>query len=534
MEKHEKLQYAKVILTACFMVAASMGLCFYSGGVFYQPLANGLNITLGQASSATTFMLVFMALTALCVPYLLRKVKLQTLLLIGTALTCSAVLFVSFSFNRYFVYSFCCLMGAGAALIGMVPATTLINNWFEQKKNWTTSIVLAASALSTALFSPLMAASVEALGWRMGFVIQAVLILVLMSPALYWHVPLHPASAGKVPYGQEEVPANDKRKTPRELLFSFALIAVFSAFLVALPMHYSSLASSIGKSALMGATALSWCMIGNLVFKLGAGWVADRIKPVLASGLLDIFALIATIGITILILMHSGNGLYVLCFLFGSAFALNELCLPLLVSNRVSRRYYSTIYALLNFLSTLTTALMISLVGYMYDRLASYLWVYIIAIVMEVLIAGLIYYLIANEKMDDLVTNDVTRTFIERIRDERKKRQMMSVEKKRQKAVEQKMSQSASNDEKAQPTQSVFHKQMALFDEEEGKDTPVSTTVKTEEPSGPEFKTSPEDTPAPVSEEENRPAEQTEAPVQETEETPAASDKPEEDSKKEE
>ena len=465
MEKQEKLQYFKVILTACFMVAASTGLCFYSSGVFYQPLANGLNISLGQASSSTTFVLVFMALTALCVPYLLRAVKLETLLLIGTTISCAAVLFISFSFNRYFVYAFCCLLGVGASLIGLVPATTLINNWFDQKKNWTTSIVLAASALSTALFSPLMAFSVEMLGWRMGFVIQAVLILVFMAPALYWRVPLHPATAGKVAYGQEEAPSNNKRKAPRELLISFALIAVFSAFLVALPMHYSSLAPSIGKSALVGATALSWCMIGNLVFKLTAGWLADRIKPVLASGLLNIVALIATIGITILILMRIGNGLYPLCFLFGSAFALNELSLPLIVSNRVDKRYYSTVYAILNFLSTLTTALMISLVGFMYDKLTSYLWVYIIAILMEVCIAGLIYYLISNEKMDDLVTNDFTRSFIERVRDESKKRQMMKVEKERQKAFEQKAQETDSSQTDDDHPSAVFNKQMALFEE---------------------------------------------------------------------
>lgn len=480
MEKQEKLQYFKVLLTACVMVAASTGLCFYSSGVFYQPLANGLNITLGQASSSTTFILVFMALTALGVPYLLRAVKLQTLLLIGTTISCAAVLFISFSFSRYFVYAFCCLMGVGAGLIGLVPATTLINNWFDQKKNWTTSIVLATSALSTALFSPLMAFSVEMLGWRMGFVIQAVLILVLMAPALYWHVPLHPATAGKVAYGQEEVPSNNKKKAPGELLISFALIAIFSAFLVALPMHYSSLASSIGKSAMIGATALSWCMIGNLVFKLSAGWVSDRIKPVLASGLLDVMALIATVGITILIMMHSGNGLYVLCFLFGSAFALNELSLPLIVSNRVDKRYYSTIYAILNFLSTLTTALMISLVGFMYDKLTSYLWVYIIAIIMEVLIAILIYYLISNEKMDDLVTNDITRSFIERVRDENKKRQMMKMEKERQKAFEQKTQGEDGAHLNEDNPSVVFNKQMALF-EEESQQANQETTTETSE-----------------------------------------------------
>ncbi len=473
MEKTDKLHYIKVVISACLMVAASMGLCFYCAGVFYQPVAEGLNISIGEASACTTIMLICMALTTVCVPYLLRKVKLETILWIGTILAAASVLCISFCFNRFFMYFFSIPMGIGAAMIGMVPATTMINNWFEKKKSWTTSIVLAASAFSAAIFSPMMSAAVTALGWRMGLVIQAVLILVLMGPALYWKCSLHPSAAGHVPYGQEEV-SHDRQKTPKAILISFALIAVFSAALIGLPMHFSTLATSMGLPMLSGAVALSWCMIGNFVFKLLGGFLSDRLKPVLSSGILDVVALVATAGILISILTSSAGGLIVLAFFFGSVFALNELSLPLLVSNRMARKYYATVYSLLNFVSTLTTALAIMAVGFIYDRTANYIWIYVIAIVEEVIIAFLIWYLIHNEKVDDLVTNEKTRNFVAKMRADRIKRANAREEKAArrkeqqanaasEKAVDETAPSGKKNPDK-DGSDNVFKSQMALID----------------------------------------------------------------------
>lgn len=503
MEKMSKLHYAKVILSALLMVAASMGLCFYSAGVFYDPVAAGLDMSLGQASTMTTCLLVLMALTTIFVPGLLRRFKLQTLLLIGTALTAGSGLLLGFSFYPIMIYFFSALMGIGAALIGMVPATTLINNWFEQKKSWTTSIALAGSALSAAIFSPLMAACINALGWRMGFVLEAVLIFLLMVPTLIWNVQLNPAAVGQVPYGQEEPqPRQPVTKTPNTILGSFALMAIFSAALVGLAMHFSSLSSSLGATTLFGATALSWCMIGNLVFKLLGGWLSDKLKPVLSSGVMDLVALAASIGILIAIMMRSADAIAVLAFLYGSVFALNELSLPLLISTRVSRKHYTTVYSLMNFLSTLTTAIAISVIGFMYDSMATYMWILVITIVEEVIIALLIWYLIHDAKADDLVTTAATRSFITRLRANRlRKSQEKAVKEQARKEEEAEKKRAAAASREAdeveaqaaskEPGDAIFNRQMELIDSEPGSQPDFDTqapenfdTVEDNQPAG--------------------------------------------------
>lgn len=422
MEKKDKFQYAKVILSACLMVGASMGLCFYAAGVFYDPVSAGLGISLGQVSMTTAIMLVFMALMAIFVPRLLKTLPFETVLLVGTALCAGSILACSFCTSIVPIYVFTALMGCGAAMIGMVPATTLINNWFEKRKNWTTSVVLAGSALSAAVFSPAMSAIVTTLGWRMGLVIQAVFVLALMLPSLLWKIQLHPATVGAQAYGIEEAQIVEKHRIPKSILMVFAIIAVLSACLVALPMHFSTLAISIGQSALTGAAALSWCMIGNLVFKLLGGFLSDKLKPVITTGILTICAMIGTIGFLIVIGTRNTAPVLPLAFLLGSVYALSELSLPLLVSNRVGRRNYSVVYALLNFVSLFTTAVAITVVGFMYDGMQSYLWIYIIALVEEVVILLVVWYLIHDTKADDLVINKETSSFIASIREATAKR----------------------------------------------------------------------------------------------------------------
>lgn len=416
MDKIKNLQYFKVVISATLMIGASMGLCFYASGVFYEPLAQGLNISLGQASMMTMFMLIFMALTALFTPSLLKRFRFHDVLLVGTALCAGSVIAISFCFNRFWVYTFASLMGCGAALIGPVPATTWINNWFEKRKFWTTAVVLAGSALFAALFSPVMSAVTLALGWRMGFVIQSILVLVLMMPALLLKMPLSPQSAGAAPFGVEEEPAPARKMVAMPILCCFIAMAMLSAMLIALPMHYSSLATSIGQSALTGAQMLSFAMIGNLVFKLIGGWLSDKLKAVLSLGILDLLVVIATAGILIGVSTRSDVTLKVMAFLFGSAFALNELSMPLLVSTTFPKRRYANVYAVLNFLSTLTTAIAIPLIGFFYDAVQTYVWIYAIALGIEAILLVIVWYLVHDQKADEFVDSKPAHSLITKLR----------------------------------------------------------------------------------------------------------------------
>lgn len=417
MNKTNRMQYAKILISCALMVAASIGLCFYAAGVFYEPLSAQLSINLGEASSTTTIMLVFMAASALLLPALLSKVPLHYLLMAGTVLAAGGSLGISFSLNLFWLYLFCALQGIGAACIGMVPAMAIVNHWFNEKKSIITSLVLASSALAAAVFTPLFSYSISSLGVRMSYVVQAVLILFLMLPALLWKITLTPERAGMSAYGAVQAAEKKKRsRTSLKILVILACTAILSAALIGLPQHFPTLVTSIGQPALLGASMVSLAMLGNIVFKLLGGILSERYKSVIACGILDLLVLAATIGLLISLNMPQANVLRILAFFYGASYALAELALPILVGSSYGKRQYTAVYALLNCLSTITTAIFISLIGFWYSAVHSYIWILGAAIGAEAVIILLVWMLLVDSKADAVTQNEKTSPVIGKLR----------------------------------------------------------------------------------------------------------------------
>lgn len=482
MDKETKWQYAKVLISACGMIAASMGLCFYGAGAYYDALSSALGVSLGQSSMMTMFFLIFMALGALVIGWLQRKADYHKLLIGGTLACALSVLAMGFCFNIGTIYFFSCVEGLGAALIGMVPAMAMINNWFDRRKPLASSVALCASALAAAAFSPFFTLCVENLGWRMSFVVQAMVITVLMLPALLWKVPLSPVEAGTLAYGQIHDENHDKKiSMPGKVMASLAVIAILSSALTGMPMHFSSYATSLSKSLVVGGQMLSMAMLGNIVFKLAGGFLTDHIKPVLTAGILDLVALAATIGFMICTDSVSDGVLLWISFFFGSCYGISELTLPLLVSGQVGKHHFTPVYALMNFLTSLTTAIVIPVIGFMYDGTRSYFWVFFLCLMFEILILLMVVYMIYEKTADEAVMTKHSRKFIENRRNNAEKR----------KANRQAASMAAddANAQSDAQRQSVFEQQMTLIDEEPEPDPlhPDQTVIlKAEEETKPE------------------------------------------------
>jgi MFS family permease len=394
----ENITYTKVLISACLMIGASMGMCFYSMGAMYDPLAQAMSISFGQASLSTSLLLVFMAAGALAMPALLKKISFQHLISAGTIICAASAFGMAFSFHPTAIYIFSALQGLGAAAIGLVPATTLLNNWFVEKRAWVVSIATACSALVTAIVSPLLSYCVGLYDWRMCFVIQAIAILVLMFPVLAFHIPLHPSVIDSIPYGEQSA-EHQKTEGSMVTLECFGLIAVCSALLIGLPLHFSSMSSSAGFGAVFGAQMLSLAMIGNIVFKLLGGWLSEKFRPAFSIAVLDVIALIGTIGLLCGLAFTNLPVLACFAVLYGAVFALNELALPLLVSARFKKASYTRIYSLLNFVSMLFTALSIGSIGFLYDAFKTYSWILAIAILLEAVVLGLLWLLIAPQTL---------------------------------------------------------------------------------------------------------------------------------------
>lgn len=397
--RSHRYKYPLVLISLSLMAGASMGLCVYAASAFYQPLSSGLNISLGSASMITTLYLVFMAIAVLGLPMAMKKISYKNLLVLGVFLAAGGALGISFSFNVIWVYIFSALMGVGGACFGYVPVTIILNNWFYSRNSLRTSLALACPAVVGALFSPLFTLLIEPLGWRMAFVLLAILILLFNMPAMLINLTTTPQESGLEPHGIRELNVEPKAKSndhPVAAFAALAIIAILAAVLLGLPQQFPSYATSLSRQALLGATMMSCAMIGNIVFKLLGGLLGDKLGAIYTTTSLTVVVLFATFGLLISVWFTNDVALEVMAFLFGSAYALSDLSMPLLTRDQFGRNRYPRMYSIVNFLSTLAMALSISMMGYFYDAVKTWTWVYVCSLIVEALILVLILALLHN------------------------------------------------------------------------------------------------------------------------------------------
>ena len=68
-----------VILSMCGLAAASMGISVNSMGVFYEPVANAIGVSIGTFGSSTTVFMLSMAVTSLIAPKIYKKLDIKTI-----------------------------------------------------------------------------------------------------------------------------------------------------------------------------------------------------------------------------------------------------------------------------------------------------------------------------------------------------------------------------------------------------------------------------------------------------------------------
>ncbi len=384
----------QVLVNCILMSGVVLGLCFYTSGMFYDSVAAGLGLSSSEMSLTTSFYLVALALGTMILPRLIEKVPYRYLFQIGAAVSVVSTLLMSFCFGRGFLYTLSFVQGLGCSLIGLVPVTTILNNWFYKRNDWFTALALAFPALVASFCGPLFSGVISALGWRMSYVLMAVLIAAFLAWGFMDPIMLTPEEGGYKPYGIRDLTIEEEtvHKSAKTSLMVMILIAVCGAILIALPLHFGGYASSMQLGLIIAGRMLSWAMIGNIIFKLAGGLISEKFGIYRTTAGLALIAFIASLGFAIAIYHYNNFALYTFSFLFGAVYAISELSLPLLVRQRFGRLRFLTVYSMVHACSLIVSALSVYLIGVLVDAAGTYLWCWIAAAVLLVLIEVLLFW----------------------------------------------------------------------------------------------------------------------------------------------
>ena len=363
------------VFLMCCLAASSIGLCTNAIGVFYTPVAKSLKVLKGTFAMHATFSTLATALTSLKMSKVIKKYSYKKVLLIG----------VIYSTSVYLFYILGILRGIGVGIYGMVPITVVITNWFDKKHGLATSLALSFSGLSGAIFSPLLSSWITCYGWQMTYRFMAICILVLVLPALIVPWNIDPRKEHLLPYGYQNRKETTKVQNNKIklLTISFLCMCLFTLLhtsITGISQHLSGIAVSIHLSVTIGATFMSFTMIGNISTKLLIGFLSDLLSPIKAVIMMILTNCISLVLLFLGVIHQETLLLYIGSLMFGSIYSVGAVGIPMLTRYFFGNENYARTYSVIGFLTNVGSASSLTLIGYLYDFTQSYQIVFIIAL----------------------------------------------------------------------------------------------------------------------------------------------------------
>ena len=392
-----KSKYWMVLAAACGLAASAVGVCMNTAGLFYSPIAADLGVGRGAVALTSTILSVIASFSGMITPRILKTKTLKPIIIIGTVLMAGSTALYALCPSLALIYILSAVKGFGVGMCNFVVVTMLINNWFRAHHGTFTSLAMTFSGVPGLFLSPVFTSIISTSGWRKGYLIVALSIVLFNLPAILFPYTLQPKDCGMVPFGQEdfEKHMHEQRKNrvrlPAPSQFSmmslkFLLAALFTAsvcMVAQMTQHFPSFAESKGFSSSVGALMLSVSMAGSVSCKLVYGSIADKL-----GNKLVLICTAAISGLSTLLLMFSGKELllHIGSFLFTMTAANSSVGLALITSDLFGVQNYSKVYPTVSFIGSMTGAFAGTFFGLLYDMTKSYNIVLIIAGILQALV----------------------------------------------------------------------------------------------------------------------------------------------------
>ena len=411
----KKFFYGWIIVLCCtLLMAVGTGIFVNCVGIFVKPVCEDLGFERGTFTLYTTITSVLSMLAMLVFGELYRKKprRIRLYIAIGGLTGCLVFFGYSLSSKLWHFYTLSAIYGCVATTLAGISVTTLVNNWFVDKRGLATGLAFAGSGVSAAIMTPVLTTVVTDYGWRMGYRTMSLVSFIILIPAMLL-IRLEPSDKGLLPYGVTPHPSEeDKRSIPvieqtgltraqavKTSSFYFQSIGIFCLSLAGMGIsnHAISYFTDIGYSPLTASTAMSLVMTIMIGAKILLGAVFDKIGSVRSAILTGLCMIASTLSIRF---ADAGAFMpYVFSVCFGFGYSTLTVPYSYLIGQNFGTREFSSIYSLICTLGSLGGGIAATLTGMLYDRLGSYYPVWTIYFVLACL--ALTFLFLASKTAQD-------------------------------------------------------------------------------------------------------------------------------------
>lgn len=347
-----------MLIGCCFLQSGTVSIVLGCCGLFFVPICNELGFARSEIASYQSFYWVALILTMPLAGKVLSKFNIRIVTCVSAVMVALAAGLMS---TYQYVWQWICsglIFGSFGCCVFHLPLVTLINNWFDDRVGIAMGIATALSAVAIMFFSPFFQGVIASYGWRMAYIVEAVVILLFTIPWCAFVFVRSPQDIGATPYriadsgkgkigkGNAEasvsgVPAKQALKSiPFVCVFIFAGIAAWigSGFDSNMPGYIDS----IGMDAKFGALVVSAVSFGSFCEKLLMGYINDKFG-VWVTVACEIILVCA--GIVGLLFLRQPQMILVAAALFGVQDSFSSVSLPLVIRALFGNLDYTQIYS---------------------------------------------------------------------------------------------------------------------------------------------------------------------------------------------
>ena len=134
---------------AFFAHNAAVGLCYGSFGVLVMEFERHFGAGRAQTSLAFSLVVLASGLMAPFVGVLLGRVQIRSVMISGALLASAGFFCLTLTQQPAAMLTcFALLIGPGISFLGLLPAVTLVNNWFSQRQGLVLGLVMMPVAVT--------------------------------------------------------------------------------------------------------------------------------------------------------------------------------------------------------------------------------------------------------------------------------------------------------------------------------------------------------------------------------------------------
>ena len=400
--KH-KIHFAWFVMTGLgLLTSGTVGSYTVLVGSFLTPISTNLGIDLSTLSYYFTILNVVLALTLPLVGKVLPKMNVPVALTAITSVQILAGGLMSSFTKAWMFFVAAAVIGICMAFTCQLPMSMIMDNWFKKKTVFAIGVCWSFNSVYVAIMSPVLARLIESIGWRMSFVVLAVVSAVLTLPSTIFLIRYRPSDKGLMPYGYEKTTEEkDENAAGSESGVSFrnavrspafyVVIATLCVIQLTVAMNQIfpsyAVSSDVKFGAIVGGLMVSSAMIFDMFLNPIVGATCDHfgtVKALLGWDVVSILSFVilllsTSLRLPFLAILGAGvnDTMYVICGTGVTALVL------FLFGSRDFGKIYSYIMACVYIVGSFGMPLMTTI----YEKFGTFQAVFIFCIILDFLIA---------------------------------------------------------------------------------------------------------------------------------------------------